>query len=133
MRAVRGWSADGIDVVLKAVGPATLPQALDMLRPGSRLINILTTTADSDIESGGKEAERRGLRKIVLLSYLSALPNATSAISLDPFEALSSVICCAGLTRTSDLLLRRQMVYPIPNNIRIGSLHTRGNVRSVTK
>ena len=36
-----------------------------MLRPGGRLINILTVTADGDIERDRKEAERQGFRKIV--------------------------------------------------------------------
>ena len=66
-RAVRDWSAEGVDAVLDAVGPATLPQALDMLRPGGRLINILTATADGDIERDRKEAERRGFRKITMI------------------------------------------------------------------
>jgi NADPH2:quinone reductase len=66
-QAVRDWSVRGVDVVLDAVGPATLPTALDMLRPGGRLINILTVTADGDIEGDRKEAERRGYRKIVTI------------------------------------------------------------------
>jgi NADPH:quinone reductase-like Zn-dependent oxidoreductase len=66
-RAVRDWSAEGVDVVLDAVGPATLPEALDMLRPGGRLINILTVTADGDVERDRKEAERRGFRKITAI------------------------------------------------------------------
>ena len=63
-QAVRDWSADGVDVVLDAVGPATLPKALDVLRGGGRLINLITTTADGDMERDRKEAERRGFRKI---------------------------------------------------------------------
>jgi len=66
-RSVRGWSAEGVDVVLDAVGSATLPQALDMLRPGGRLVNILTVTADGDIERETEEAERRGFRKITYI------------------------------------------------------------------
>jgi len=66
-RAVRDWSAEGVDGVLDAVGPATLPRALDMLRPGGRLINILTVTADGDVEHDRKEAERQGFRKIVTI------------------------------------------------------------------
>ncbi len=66
-RAVRDWSEEGVDVVPDAVGPATLPEALDMLRPGGRLVNILTATADGDIERDRMEAERRGFRKIVFL------------------------------------------------------------------
>jgi len=66
-RAVRDWSTEGVDVVLDSVGPAAVPKALDMLRPGGRLINILTATADGDIEGNRKEAERRGLRKITTI------------------------------------------------------------------
>jgi NADPH:quinone reductase len=68
-RAVRDWSAEGVDVVLDIVGPATLPQALDMLRPGGRLVNIagITVTTGGDIEHDRKEAERRGFRKIVTI------------------------------------------------------------------
>jgi NADPH2:quinone reductase len=64
-KTVRDWSADGVDVVLDIVGPASVPQALDMLRPGGRLVNILTLTADGDIESDQKAAEQRGFRKIL--------------------------------------------------------------------
>lgn len=64
-RAIRDWSAEGVDVVLDTVGPATLPEALDILRPGGRVINILTVTADGDIERDRREAEQRGFRKIV--------------------------------------------------------------------
>src|ERR1700730_2079767 len=50
---------------LDAVGPATLPQASEMLRRGGRLISILTVTADGDIEHDRKEAEPQGFRKIL--------------------------------------------------------------------
>jgi NADPH2:quinone reductase len=66
-QAVRDWSAEGVDVVLDVVGPATLPHALEMLRPGGRLINILTVTLDGDIERDRKEAERLGFRKIATI------------------------------------------------------------------
>ena len=66
-QAARDWSTEGVDVVLDAVGPATLPQALDMLRPTGRLVNILTATADGDIERDRQQAERRGFRKIVFM------------------------------------------------------------------
>lgn len=63
-RAIRDWSPEGVDVVVDVVGSTTLPHALDMLRPGGRLVSILTVTADGDIERDRKEAERRGFRKI---------------------------------------------------------------------
>jgi NADPH2:quinone reductase len=66
-RAIRDWSAEGVDVVLDVVGSTTLPQALDVLRPGGRLVSILTVTADGDIERDRKEAEGRGFRKITFI------------------------------------------------------------------
>lgn len=65
--ALRDWSAEGVDLVLDAVGSTTLPKALDMLRPGGRLVNILTVTGDGDIERDRKEAERRGFCKITFI------------------------------------------------------------------
>ena len=66
-RAIRDWSAEGVDVVLDVVGSTTLSHALDMLRPGGRLVSILTVTADGDIERERKEAEGRGFRKITFI------------------------------------------------------------------
>jgi NADPH:quinone reductase len=66
-QADRDWSTEGGDVVLNVVGPVTLPQALDMLRPTGRLVNILTATADGDIERDRQEAERRGFHKLAFL------------------------------------------------------------------
>jgi NADPH:quinone reductase len=40
---------------------------LDLLRPGGRLVSILTATADGDIERDPKEAERRGFRKVTMI------------------------------------------------------------------
>ena len=68
-RAVRDWSSEGVDVVVDAVGPA----ALDLLRPGGRLVSIFTITADGDIERDRKEAERQGFRKIIsIIDYARA-------------------------------------------------------------
>ncbi len=52
---------------MTVVGSTTLPHALDMLRPGGRLVSILTVTADGDIERDRKEAEGRGFRKIIFI------------------------------------------------------------------
>jgi len=38
-----------------------------MLRPGGRLVSILTVTADGDIERDRKETEGRGFRKITFI------------------------------------------------------------------
>ena len=65
--ATRDWSPEGVDVVLDVVGSTTLPDALDMLRPGGWLVSVLTVTADGDIERDRKEAEGRGFRKITFI------------------------------------------------------------------
>jgi NADPH:quinone reductase len=66
-RAIRDWSAEDVDVVLDIVSSTTLPDALDMLRPGGRLVRILTVTADGDIEGDRKEADAQGFRKITFV------------------------------------------------------------------
>ena len=38
-----------------------------LLRPGGRLVSILTVTTDGDVERDRKEAERRGFRKITFI------------------------------------------------------------------
>jgi NADPH2:quinone reductase len=66
-RAIRDWSAKGVDVVLDLVGSTTLAHPLDMLRLGGRQVSILTVTADGDIERDRKEAEGRRFRKITFI------------------------------------------------------------------
>jgi NADPH2:quinone reductase len=85
-QAVHDWSAEGVDVVVDTVGPATLPQGLDVLRPGGRLIDILTMTADGDIECDRMEAERRGFRKIVTLIDFERARESMRAITMLPLE-----------------------------------------------
>jgi NADPH2:quinone reductase len=81
-RVVRDWSSsEGVDVVLDAVGPATLPQALDLLRPKGRLISILTVTGDGDMKGDQAEAERRGFRKIVTVIDLERARESMSQIT----------------------------------------------------
>ena len=54
-RAIRVWSAEGVDVVLDVVGSTTSPHALVMLRPGGRLVSILTVTADGTSNAIGRK------------------------------------------------------------------------------
>jgi NADPH2:quinone reductase len=80
-RALRHWSPEGVDLVLDIVGPATLPQALDMLRPDGRLVSIFTLTADGEIERDTKEAARRGFRKFVSIVNLERAPETIRRIT----------------------------------------------------
>lgn len=62
---IRAWAPEGVDLVIDAVGKGTLPQALDLLRPGGTLSSIMTLEPGDmpDIAA----AESRGLQS--KLSY----------------------------------------------------------------
>lgn len=62
--AVRAWTPGGVDLVLDAVGGATLPAALDLLAPGGTLVTIMTlVSGDAErLAATAAEAARRGLR-----------------------------------------------------------------------
>ncbi len=63
--AVRAWASEGVDLVFDVVGLGTLPDALDLLRPGGILVNIITLVADGDIEADTQAAAARGITKII--------------------------------------------------------------------
>lgn len=67
--ATRQWSADGVDLVLDCVGCASLPRALDLLRPGGMLVAILTL-AEGDLGPDHVAAANRGLRTAVTYSKM---------------------------------------------------------------
>jgi NADPH2:quinone reductase len=62
--ALRKWRPAGVDMVLDAVGPGTLPDVFEMLRPGGRLVSVATLTDDGDVAGDKAEASRRGFEKI---------------------------------------------------------------------
>jgi NADPH2:quinone reductase len=72
-RAIRDWSAEGVDVVLAVVGSTTLPHALDMLRPGGRLVSILTVTQTVTSNAIGRKPRREASARSPSLSTLSGL------------------------------------------------------------
>jgi NADPH:quinone reductase-like Zn-dependent oxidoreductase len=62
--AVRRWRPEGVDAVVDCVSGGTLPDALDMLRSGGRLMSIATLNEDGDIEGDAERAAQRGFKKI---------------------------------------------------------------------
>jgi len=63
--ALRSWAPEGVDLAFDVVGPGTLPDARDLLRPGGVLVNIITLVDDGDIEADTEAATARGFTKIV--------------------------------------------------------------------
>jgi NADPH2:quinone reductase len=62
--ALARWAPDGVDLLVDAVGVSTLPNALDLLRPGGCLVRIPTLNDDGDPAAAMAESEQRGLRQV---------------------------------------------------------------------
>jgi NADPH:quinone reductase-like Zn-dependent oxidoreductase len=71
--AVRQWRPEGVDAVIDCVSGGTLPDALDALRPGGRLLSIATLTQDGDVAGDVARAEARGLTKILSIIDFDAV------------------------------------------------------------
>jgi NADPH2:quinone reductase len=63
VEAIRAWAPDGLDLLVDAVGASTLPNGLDMVRPGGTYISIPTLTDDGDIEASIAAAVKRQVRR----------------------------------------------------------------------
>ncbi len=67
--AVQGWAPDGVDLVLDTVGCGTLPNGLDLLKPGGILVAIMTLVS-ADNGPDAAEAARRGKRTALAYSRM---------------------------------------------------------------
>ena len=64
-RSVRRWAPEGVHAIIDCVSGTTLPNALDVLRTGGKLISIATLTQDGDIAAETARAAERGCQKIL--------------------------------------------------------------------
>ncbi len=67
--SLAAWAPAGVDVVLDCVGCGTLPNGIDLLRPGGILVAILTLV-NGDNGPDSAEATRRGMRTAVAYSKM---------------------------------------------------------------
>ncbi len=74
------WAPQGTDLIIDAIGPASLPDSLDLLKQGGRLISIATLTVDGEIEADIAEAEERGFKKIYAMLDDTELGNTLQKI-----------------------------------------------------
>jgi len=65
VRSVRNWAPQGMHAVIDCVSGGTLPDALDALRTGGKLISIATLTQDGDIAAETSRAAERGCEKLL--------------------------------------------------------------------
>jgi len=85
--AVRDWADGGVDLVLDAVGCGTLPNGLDLLKPGGILVAIMTLVS-GDSGPDAAEAARRGKR--TALTY-SRMPSGTRLREISALIAAGQV------------------------------------------
>jgi NADPH:quinone reductase len=62
---VRQWQPQGVNAVIDCVSGGTLPDSLDALSPGGRVMSIATLTQDGDVEGDAERAARRGFSKML--------------------------------------------------------------------
>lgn len=62
--SVRKWMPEGVDVVLDCVSAGSFPNSLDALRPGGKLVSIMTATDDGDVTGDTAKAAERGFTKV---------------------------------------------------------------------
>lgn len=67
LRSVRDWAPKGVDMVLDAVGQGTLPQAVEMVKPGGVVAPIVTLIADEPPHDAAIAATR-GVRIVPTMS-----------------------------------------------------------------
>jgi NADPH2:quinone reductase len=67
--ALHDWAPDGVDLVLDTIGCGSLPNGLDLLKPGGMLVAILTLVA-GDPGPNHQQAAERGLRTALAYSKM---------------------------------------------------------------
>ncbi|MEZ5571214.1 MAG: NADP-dependent oxidoreductase [Halioglobus sp.] len=90
--AITAWAPDGLDLLLDAVGVTTLPNALDMVRPGGTLVSIPTLVDDGDFEAAAAAAQDKGVRRV--------------------FSTMNDVNCAATLDRIARLIGDKHIALP---------------------
>lgn len=62
--AVGQWAPNGLDFLLDAVGVSSLPNALELVKPGGTLVSIPTLVDDGDFAAAATAAQAKGVTRI---------------------------------------------------------------------
>ena len=90
--AIREWAPSGLDLVVDAVGTSTLPNALELVKPGGTLISIPTLVDDGDPATASAAAQARGVSHI--------------------FSTMDDQNCAATLEKIAGLLVNGAIALP---------------------
>lgn len=112
--AVGEWAKGGVDLLIDAVGPDTLPGVEGLVRSGGRCVSIATLNRDGDIEALAADAEAHGVQRIL------AVMN-----DVDSGPRLAEI---AARVATGDLLLPPIAVHDLADVARVHRLLETGQV-----
>jgi len=90
--AVAEWAPDGLDYLMDAVGISTLPNGLDLVRPGGTYVSIPTLTDDGDIPAAIAASEAKGVKR--------------------EFSVMTDVGCAGTLAQIAGLLVDGSLTLP---------------------
>lgn len=90
--AVTEWAPGGLDYLMDAVGVSTLPNAIDLVRPGGCFVSVPTLVDDGDMAGAAEEGQRRGIRRV--------------------FSTMDDGDCAATLEKIAGLLVDREIQLP---------------------
>ncbi|CAB1368752.1 NADP-dependent oxidoreductase [Denitratisoma oestradiolicum] len=62
--AVQRWAPEGLDYLMDTVGVSTLPNGLDLVRPGGTFVSIPTLVDDGDIAAAAIAGEAKGVNRV---------------------------------------------------------------------
>lgn len=62
--AVAAWAPGGLDYLMDAVGVSTLPNGLDLVKPGGTFVSIPTLVDDGDIPAAAEAGARKGVNRV---------------------------------------------------------------------
>lgn len=116
--SVSAWAPDGLDYLVNAAGDSTLPDGLDLVRPGGCLVSIPTLVDDGDIPAAMAAAAAKSVERV--------------------FSIMTDVDCAETLTEIGTLVAKGAVTLPQLRELdlrdaaaaheAIQSGHTRGKI-----
>lgn len=91
-QAVADWAPGGLDYLMDAVGVSTLPNGLDLVKPGGTFVSIPTLTDDGDIPAAAAAGAAKGVTRV--------------------FSTMVDVGCAPQLAKIAELLVAGHVTLP---------------------
>ena len=90
--AVAAWAPGGLDDLMDAVGASTIPNGLEMVRPGGTFVSIPTLNDDGDIPAAAAAGVAKGVNRV--------------------FSTMVDIGCAPQLAKIADLLVTGHLKLP---------------------